>query len=65
MRFIDTLKGLWNKLSWKNELGNKHNEIATKEQREARREKVLSYEYMSERELLMEIAKNTLREVEK
>lgn len=61
MNFIDKLKGLWNKLSWKNELGNKHNKIAIEEQREARQKKLIAYEYMSERELLMEIAKNTLR----
>ena len=35
-----------------------------KEQKEARQERLKSYERMSERELLIEIAKNTLREVE-
>ena len=33
------------------------------EQRRAREEKLKSYESMSERELLVEIAKNTLKEV--
>ena len=61
MRFIDKLKGLLDKLNWKNELCNKRNEIAMEEQREARQKKLISYEYMSERELLMEIAKNTSR----
>lgn len=61
MRFIDKLKGWWNKLIFENELFNKRNEIAMKVQREVRQEKLISYEYMSERELLIEIAKNTLR----
>ena len=61
MRFIDRLKEWWDKLNWENELCNKRNKIAIKEQREARLKKLISYEYMSERELLIEIAKNTLR----
>ena len=63
MKFIDKLKGWWNKLLLGNELRNEYNEITIKEQREARQEKLISYEYMSERELLIEIAKNTLRQV--
>ena len=35
-----------------------------KKQRRARQEKLNSYESMSERQLLIEIAKNTLKEVE-
>lgn len=64
MRFIDKLKEWWDKLILETKLCNEYNEIVMKEQREVRQEKLISYEYMSERELLIEIAKNTLRLVE-
>ena len=57
------------KPSWENELCKDYNDIIVKfaqdleEQRRAREEKLKSYESMSERELLIEIAKNTLKEV--
>ena len=70
MRFIDKLKEWWNQPSCENELCYGYNEVARKlaqemkEQKEAKQKKLKSYERMSERELLIEIAKNTLREVE-
>ena len=73
MSFIDKLKEWWNKPSWENELCKECNELAIalvqeikerREAREAREEKLKSYESMSERQLLIEIAKNTLKEVE-
>ena len=70
MRFIDKLKEWWNQPSWENEVCEGYNQIAMKhaqelkEQKEAKQKKLKSYERMSERELLIEIAKNTLREVE-
>ena len=66
---IDKLKEWWNKPSWESGLYKQYHEIAIKyaqdleEQRRAREEKLKSYESMSERELLVEIAKNTLKEV--
>ena len=70
MRFIDKLKEWWNKPSWENQLCKDYNDVIMEfardleTQREARQKKLKSYESMSERELLIEIAKNTLREVE-
>lgn len=70
MSFIDKLKEWWNEPSLEKELCKQYNELARKhaqnviEQREAREEKLKSYESMSERQLLIEIAKNTLKEVE-
>lgn len=70
MRFIDKLKEWWNQPSWENELSSGYDELAIKlaqeieERSQARQKKLKSYERMSERELLIEIAKNTLREVE-
>ena len=70
MSFIDKLKEWWNEPSLEKELFKQHNELAMKlaqemkEQKEARQKKLKSYESMSERELLIEIAKNTLKEVE-
>lgn len=70
MRFIDKLKEWWNQPSWENELSSGYNELAIKlaqelkEKEEARAHRLKSYETMSERELLIEIAKNTLRGVE-
>ena len=69
MSLIDKLKEWWNKPSWENELYKQYHELAMQynqdleEQRKAREEKLKSYESMSERELLIEIAKNTLKEV--
>ena len=69
MNLIDKLKEWWNKPSWENEICKDYNDIIVKfaqelkEQRKAREEKLKSYESMSERELLIEIAKNTLKEV--
>ena len=68
MSFIDKLKEWWNTPSC--EICYGYNEVARKlaqemkEQKEAKQKKLKSYERMSERELLIEIAKNTLREVE-
>lgn len=70
MRFINKLKEWWNQPSWENELSSGYNEPAIKlaqepkEKEEARAQRLKSYETMSERELLIEIAKNTLRGVE-
>ena len=70
MRFIDKLKEWWNQPNWENELSSGYDELAIKlaqeieERSQARQKKLKSYETMSERELLIEIAKNTLREVE-
>ena len=70
MRFIDKLKEWWNQPSCENEVCEGYNQIAMKlaqemkEQKEAKQKKLKSYERMSERELLIEIAKNTLRDVE-
>lgn len=70
MRFINKLKEWWNQPSWENELSSGYNELAIKlaqelkEKEEARAQRLKSYETMSERELLIEIAKNTLRGVE-
>ena len=70
MSFIDKLKEWWNKPSWENQLCKDYNDVIMEfardleTQREARQKKLKSYESMSERELLIEIAKNTLKEVE-
>lgn len=70
MRFIDKLKEWWDTPSCEKELCYGYNEVAMKlaqeieERSQARQKKLKSYENMSERELLIEIAKNTLREVE-
>lgn len=69
MSLIDKLKEWWNKPSWESEFYKQYHELTMKyaqdleEQRRAREEKLKSYESMSERELLIEIAKNTLKEV--
>ena len=69
MSLIDKLKEWWNKPSWESGLYKQYHDIVIKyaqdleEQRRAREEKLKSYESMSERELLVEIAKNTLKEV--
>ena len=66
MNLIDKLKEWWNKPSWESELYKQYHELTMKyaqdleEQRRAREEKLKSYESMSERQLLIEIAKNTL-----
>lgn len=71
MSFIDKLKELWNEPSLEDEICEQWNNAMVayvqdvKEQRRARQEKLNSYESMSERQLLIEIAKNTLKEVEK
>lgn len=70
MRFIDKLKEWWNQPSCENELCYGYNGVVMQlakeieERSQARQKKLKSYETMSERELLIEIAKNTLREVE-
>ena len=70
MSFIDKLKEWWDTPSCEKELYYGYNEVAMKlaqeieERSQARQKKLKSYENMSERELLIEIAKNTLREVE-
>lgn len=66
MSLIDKIKEWWNTPSWENELWNQYNELEMKlvqemkERRETRQEKLKSYESMSGRQLLVEIAKNTL-----
>ena len=66
MRFIDKLKEWWDASSWEKAYNELAMEIAQdiEEQSRAREEKLKSYESMSERQLLIEIAKNTLKEVE-
>ena len=70
MSFINKLKEWWNTPSCENELSSGYDELAIKlgqeieERSQARQKKLKSYERMSERELLIEIAKNTLKEVE-
>ena len=66
MRFIDKLKEWWDESSWEKAYNELAMEIAQdiEEQSRAREEKLKSYESMSERQLLIEIAKNTLKEVE-
>lgn len=59
MSFIDKLKEWWNKPSLEDEFCKEWNDM-----RKAMQEKLKSYESMSERQLLIEIAKNTLKEVE-
>ena len=67
MSFINKLKEWWNEPSLEDEICEQwNNELdayvqVTKEQRRARQEKLNSYESMSERQLLVEIAKNTLK----
>ena len=70
MSFIDKLKEWWNEPSLEDEFREQYSNALVdyvqdiKEQRRARQEKLNSYESMSERQLLIEIAKNTLKEVE-
>lgn len=70
MSFIDKFKEWWNEPSLEDEICERWNDTMVayvqdiKEQRKARQEKLNSYESMSERQLLIEIAKNTLKEVE-
>lgn len=70
MKLIDKLKELWNEPSFEDELCEQVNNTMVayvqdiKDKRNARQEKLNSYESMSERQLLIEIAKNTLKEVE-
>ena len=67
MNLIDKLKEWWNKPSCENELCYGYNGVVMElakdleKQRRTREEKLKSYESMSERELLVEIAKNTLK----
>lgn len=67
---IDKFKEWWNEPSLEDEICERWNDAMVayvqdvKEQRRARQEKLNSYESMSERQLLIEIAKNTLKEVE-
>lgn len=56
MSFIDKLKEWWNEPSLEDKLCKEWNDM-----RKARQEKLNSYESMSERQLLVEIAKNTLK----
>ena len=70
MKFIDKLKEWWNEPSWEEEFCEQCNEALVdyvrdiKDKRNAREEKLKSYETMTEKELLIEIAQNTLKEVE-
>lgn len=71
MSFIDKLKELWNEPRLEDEICEQWNNAMVayvqdiKEQRRARQEKLNSYESMSERQSLIEIAKNTLKDIEK
>ena len=70
MKFIDKLKEWWNEPSLEDEFCEQYNNAMVayvqdiKERRKAREEKLKSYETMTEKELLIEIAKNTLKEIE-
>lgn len=70
MSFIDKLKEWWNEPSLEDEICEQWNNAMVayvqdvKEQKRTRQEKLNSYESMSERQLLIEIAKNTLKEIE-
>ena len=67
MNIINKLKEWWNQPSWEEELCAQCNDdlityvLEQKEKRKAREEKLKSYETMTEKELLVEIAKNTLK----
>lgn len=70
MKFIDKFKEWWNEPSLEDEICEQLNNamvdyvLDIKERRKAREEKLKSYETMTEKELLIEIAKNTLKEIE-
>ena len=70
MNFINKLKEWWNEPSLEDEFCEQYSNAMVayvqdiKEQRKSRQKKLNSYESMSERQLLIEIAKNTLKEVE-
>jgi non-homologous end joining protein Ku len=66
MKFIDKLKEWWNEPSWEDEFNEALVDYVrdVKDKKNAREEKLKSYESMSERQLLIEIAKNTLMEIE-
>ena len=70
MSFIDKLKEWWNEPSFEDEICERWNRAMVayvqdiKERRRARKEKLNSDESMFERQLLIEIAKNTFKEVE-
>lgn len=71
MGLLQILKDWWNEPSLDDIIAEEYNDaliqrvLAEKELKKRREEKLKSYETMTERELLIEIAKNTLMEAEK
>ena len=71
MGLLQILKDWWNEPSLDDIIAEEYNDaliqrvLAEKELKKRREEKLKSYETMTEKELLIEIAKNTLMEAEK
>lgn len=71
MGLLQILKDWWNEPSIDDIIAEEYNDaliqrvLAEKELKKRREEKLKSYETMTEKELLIEIAKNTLMEAEK
>ena len=71
MGLLKIIKDWWNEPSLEDIIAEEYNDaliqrvLAEKELKKRREEKLKSYETMTEKELLIEIAKNTLMEAEK
>lgn len=71
MGLLKIIKDWWNEPSLDDIIAEEYNDaliqrvLAEKELKKRREEKLKSYETMTEKELLIEIAKNTLMEAEK
>ena len=71
MGLLKIIKDWWNEPSLEDIIAEEYNDaiiqsvLAEKELKKRREEKFKSYETMTEKELLIEIAKNTLMEAEK
>lgn len=71
MGLLKIIKDWWNEPSLEDIIDEEYNDaliqrvLAEKELKKRREEKLKSYETMTEKELLIEIAKNTLMEAEK
>lgn len=71
MGLLKIIKDWWNEPSLEDIIDEEYNDaliqrvLAEKELKKRREEKLKSYETMTEKELLIEIAKNTLTEAEK
>ena len=71
MGLLQILKDWWNEPSLEDIIAEEYNDaliqrvLAEKELKKRREEKLKSYETMTEKELLIEIAKNTSMEAEK